>query len=108
MITKKLFGEINGQLPDRDDPDEKTLVAGQRCPTCDSSQLYIRKANFRNGKGFAICVSSKCETVEELGIDREAAHCPKCDRLAIVERTTMINSHERKNLDCGHSIGWGG
>ena len=108
MITKTYFKQIKADLPDLVDHLEQVFFAGQRCQKCDSQQLYVSKANFKNGRGFAICVSATCETVEEIGIDREIEFCTACGQLAFVERTALIHGHERKNLKCGHSIGWGG
>jgi hypothetical protein len=107
MISKKYLAQIKDQLPDRDDPHERDFVNNGQCSKCGSQQLYVGKANFKNGKGYAACSNSSCESVEEIGLDREVAFCPTCDRLSGVERSVSISDKERKNLDCGHSTGWG-
>ena len=107
MITKKLFQELSDQLPDHEDPAERRLVEEQRCPVCELAQVYVGKKNFSNGKGFAICANPDCDSVEELGIDRNHEHCPKCEKLVLVERAVSIMDKMRINLMCGHSVGWG-
>jgi ssDNA-binding Zn-finger/Zn-ribbon topoisomerase 1 len=70
MITKKYFEQIKTQLPDHEDAAEVRLVEEQRCPVCGLAQVYVGKANFKNGKGFALCANPDCNNVEEIGIDR--------------------------------------